>query len=136
MAFTKKVSARGVEAAYFKIIGFRWDVQEREASALFALYVDKAHADRSKPTVPAARRDRPLIDIAAKLRLYGDAFDQYLGPDVMADGVATAGTDVLAHLYAAAKDASKAVKPKDGRDPIMHIVSDFGADVFADARAV
>jgi len=136
MAYNKRVQTRGVEASYFRLIAFRWDAQTREASALFSLYVDKAHSDRSKPSVPAAERDRPLIDIAAKLRVSGDAFDQYLSPEALQQGAANVGSDIVAHLYAAAKDASKLKVDESVTNPQLHIVSDFGHDLFATARAV
>jgi hypothetical protein len=133
MAFSKSITTRGTSGSYLRIVGLRWDPQAREASALFALYVNKAHSDASKPTVPTAERQQPLVEIAAKLRLTGAAFDEYVGPDALASGASHAGTDLLAHLYTAAKEASKERARTGKLNPELQVISDYGADLFAAA---
>lgn len=105
MAFAKSFTLNsGATGDYTRLITFRWDRSTREAVALFALYVSASTAAAGK---------EPLSPFIAKLRLTGDKFDQYLG------NPALASADVVAQLYVAAK-----------AEPV---VSDFGADAFADA---
>lgn len=136
MAFSKRISTRGTEGTYIRLGAFRWDPAAREASALFSLFTNKQHAERAKPNVPATEREKPLVDIVAKVRIMGDAFDRYLGPEALAIGAAEAGTDILAHFYLAAKEASQLWKTTGMTDPEIHVVSDFGGDLFADAKTV
>lgn len=119
MAFIKTVKTRGIEAKYFRPVAFRWDANAREASIIFGLFVDRSHSDQCKPTVQAEIRDRPVMEVAAKLRLAGEKFDQYLSPEVLSAGAENAGTNIMDHIYAAAK-----------AEPL---ISDFGAKVFLDA---
>lgn len=108
MAFQKQFTlASGVSGNYSRLITYRWDRATREAVALFALFVDAAAAQSGKQS---------LTPFIAKLRLTGDKFDEYLGNAALADH------DVIAQLYVAAK-----------AEPV---ISDFGADAFADATDV
>lgn len=129
MAFIKPITTRGVDASYIKLTAYRWDTLAREASALFALFVDRDHCERCK-----RGEDQPLLPIVAKLRLAGAEFDTYVGNETLAESAANAGTDAVAHLYAAAKAVSLASRKVEGMQP-THVVSDFGSDIFADARA-
>ncbi|MBI5689235.1 MAG: hypothetical protein HZC55_04000 [Verrucomicrobia bacterium] len=123
MAFQKNIALpTGVAGDYFRIAAFRWDRAAREASALFALYKDAATAAAGQPLQP----------MAAKLRLTGAQFDTYLGPGALA----AAADDVLAQLYAAAREISEA-RHETG-EPVAgaQIVSDHGSDLFWDATDV
>jgi len=132
MAFSKKLTVRGAEGNYLRLVAYRWDANAREASAHFALFVDRGHSERSKPGT--AHREQPLHELVAKVRIYGEAFERYLGTTSLADGAQSAGTDILAHIYAAAKDASIAARKTGKSDPDIHVISDFGSDLFADAK--
>lgn len=129
MALKKTIALpTGVSGTYFRLVGFRWDRDQREASAQFALFKDAATA--------ATKGARPLVPIAAKLRLYREAFDAYLSPAALN----AARKDVVAQLYQAARETSQAyeeraaVDPKRATDPRAHVISDFGKGVFADAQ--
>lgn len=120
MALIKSLSLpTGVTAEYFRIVAFNWDRSAREASAHFALYKDAATAASGQPLVP----------IAAKLRLYGAKFDEYLGPAALA----SSGDDVVAQLYTAAKETCEAYVVDEVTNPLAHIICDQGRGVFADA---
>ena len=108
MAFQKTLTLpSGVSGNYSRISSFTWDRSVREASAIFALYVDSAAASSGKAA---------LVPVIAKLRVSGDKFTPYLGNSILA------GDDILGQLYLAAK-----VEP---------VSCDFGDDVFVDAQDV
>lgn len=135
MAFAKKLTARGVDGSYIRPVAWRIDDNTQELSVLFALYVDRAHSDRCKPSVPQGQRDRPLLDVVAKLRVYGDRYEAAFGQAARV-AAAQAGVDIDAMIYDAAKAACQDRKRTGVEDPQAHVISDFGGDVFADARAV
>jgi hypothetical protein len=121
MALIKSIALpTGVTAEYFRLVGFRWDRNAREASAQFALYKDAATAAAGQPLVP----------VAAKLRLERLSFDEYLSPSALS----AADDDVVAQLYNAAKDACDEFADNEVMNPAAHVVSDLGQGVFADAQ--
>lgn len=132
MAFIKQINVRGAQGSYMRPVAWRMDDNARELSVLFALYVDKAHSDRCKPSVPAEQRDRPLIDVVAKLRVNGERYDAAFG-SAARSASALGGADIVAMFYDAAKVVSKDAKRQGRTEAEAHVVSDFGADVFADA---
>jgi hypothetical protein len=99
MAFQKSLTHPATKASgeYVALVSYRWDRSTREASALFGLFKDAAHAAEPN-AVPCA--------MVAKLRLDGDAFTRYFGAGV------TDRERIASQLYAAAK-----VEP---------VISDFG----------
>ncbi|MES2692673.1 MAG: hypothetical protein V4773_04310 [Verrucomicrobiota bacterium] len=122
MAFIKSIALpTGVSGDYWRMVGFKWERGSREASAHFSLFKDAATAAAGQPLVP----------IAAKLRLYGDKFDDYLSPTALA----AAEQDVVAQLYQAAKDTCEAYAEGEPptTDPQAHVICDYGKGVFADA---
>lgn len=131
MAFQKSINTRGTVGSYIRPVAFRLDDNTRELSVLFALFVDKAHSDRCKPSVPAGQRDQALIDVVAKLRVSGDRYDAAFGK-----AVRDAGVGIDAMIYDAAKAVSKDRRARTHDDPEAHVISDFGADLFADAKNV
>jgi len=133
MAFSKSLTARGVAAGYIRPVAWRMDDNTRELSVLFDLFIDRAHSDRCKPG--AANRDRPLVETIAKLRVYGDSYETAFGSEAR-KAAAEAGVDVVAMIYDAAKTISRARRATGHDDPEAHVISDFGADVFADAANV
>jgi hypothetical protein len=130
MAFSKNITARGAQGGYLKLVAYRWDAIAREASATFALYVNKAHADRC---LVAGSNERALVETAAKLRLSGDGFDEYLAAAALRSNAQSNGGDVVGRLYQAAKEASRRRVMAGRSDPGLVVVSDFGADLFAAA---
>lgn len=120
MALVKSVSLpSGITAEYFRIVAFRWDRNTREAAAAFALFKDAATAVSGQPVSPGV----------AKLKLYGDKFDEYLSLAALA----AASSDVVSQLYTAAKAVSFAYSISETTDPLAHVVCDMGKDIFADA---
>lgn len=120
MALQKTIALpSGVSANYFRIVGFRWDRNAREASALFALFLNAA----------TAVAGRPLVPIAVKLRLNDAGFDAYLSPAALA----ASEQDVVAQLYAAAREACEAYAADETSELGACIACDFGKGVFADA---
>lgn len=122
MAFIKSINLpTGVQGEYWRVVSFKWERGLRELSAHFALFKDAA----------VAASGQPIIPIAAKLRLYGEAFDAYLSPAALAE----ADVDVVGQLYKAARDVCQAYV--EGTPPTTdvqaHVVCDFGKGVFADA---
>jgi hypothetical protein len=99
MAFQKSLTHPATKASgeYVALVSYRWDRSTREASALFGLFKDAAHA---------AELNASPCALVAKLRLQGESFDRYFGAG------ATDRERIAAQLYAAAK-----VEP---------IISDFG----------
>jgi len=90
MALQKTIALpSGVSGNYIRLTSYRWDRSTLEASAIFALYLDAAHAQAGADY---------LVPVIAKLRLSGDKFTQYLGSTALADH------QVAAQLYEAAKD--------------------------------
>lgn len=89
MALQKTIALpSGVSGNYIRLTCYRWDRQAREASAIFALYLDAAHATSGADY---------LVPVIAKLRLSGDKFTEYLGASVLAE------YEISAQLYLAAK---------------------------------
>lgn len=129
MAFKKPITARGTSGSYFRLEKLRWDKAAREASATFALYVDEAHAaaakarDASQPRGAAS----PLVEVAAKIRIAGEDFDRFFARTSPAKG------DIEAGFYRAAREACALVA--DGRSARagLHLVSDYGSDLFVNA---
>jgi len=108
MAFQKSFTlSSGVSGNYVRLIAYRWDRPAREATAIFALYLDAEAAASGKQAIA------PTL---AKLRLAGDQFDAHLGNAVLV------GNDIVAQLYVAAKT-----------EPLS---CDFGDDAFANAQDV
>jgi len=130
MAFKKQITARGVAADYFRLVSFRWDERAREASALFSLYVDEAHAGASKRSGVSPAEAAPLVDVAAKIRLSGDEFDRYVGKK------RPEGADIVAGFYRAAREACKQSKAEKKPGAALHLVSDYGEAVFDTAADV
>lgn len=133
MAFSKPLNTRGTVGGYIRPVAFRLDDNTRELSVLFGLYVDKAHSDRCKPG--AEPRDQALVDVVAKLRVSGERYDAAFG-SAARTAAAQGGADIVAMIYDAAKAVSKGRKKSDRDDPEAQVISDFGPDVFADARTV
>jgi len=89
MALQKTIDLpSGVSGNYIRLTSYRWDRSTLEASAIFALYLDAAHA--------ASGADY-LVPVIAKLRLSGDKFAEYLSSAALADN------EIAAQIYAAAK---------------------------------
>lgn len=108
MAFQKTFTLpSGVSGNYIRLIAYRWDRTAREATAIFALYLDAHAAESGKD---------PIAPTLAKLRVASDQFDAHLS------NAALAGNDILAQLYVAAKT-----------EPLL---CDFGDDAFANAQDV
>jgi len=92
MALQKSITlANGICGSYIRV-GDSYEMNRREKSltAHVTLFLDAAHAQ--------ARPDLPLAVIAL-VQLLDAEFDQYLGRDALA----TAGGNLVAQLYAAAK---------------------------------
>ncbi len=131
MAFQKQLYRHGVSASYLRPTAIRFDDNTQELSAIFSLFIDKSHSDRSKPTVAANERDSALVPVAAKFRATGQAYESAFGSS------ARKGKDIVALIYQEAKAASAAAKAN--ARPISAgavVISDFGPDVFADAESV
>lgn len=135
MAFEKTITTRGAAGSYIRPVAWRMDDNAREMSVLFALFVDQEHSDRSKPGVPRETRDRPLVEIVAKLRVSGQAYEDAFG-SVARKAAADGGADLVAMIYDAAKAVSIERQREGVENPEAQIVSDFGGDLFADARNV
>ena len=89
MALQKTIALpSGVSGNYIRLTSYRYDRSTLEASAIFALYLDAAHAQDGADY---------LVPVIAKLRLSDATFTQYLGAAALADH------QVAAQLYAAAK---------------------------------
>lgn len=124
MAFQKTLALpTGVSGDYFRMTAFRWDRTTKEASAQFALFLNEATATAG---------GQPLVPVVAKLRLSGEGFDTYLGPDVLESSEG----DVIAQLYTAAKASSDAYAAEPEVDARAQVICDYGAGVFADAETV
>lgn len=135
MAFSKPITVRGVEGSYMRPVAWRADDNTRELSVTFALFVDKAHSDRCKPDVPPALRDRPLLDTVAKLRVSGDQYEAVFGATALA-AAAELGIDMRAAVYSTAKAVAQTRRTQGRDEEGAYLVSDFGGDLFADARNV
>jgi len=135
MAFEKRIVTRGAAAGYIRAIAWRMDDTTQELSALFALFVDQAHSDRCKASVPLAQRDRALVDVCAKLRVSGERYEAAFG-SAARTAAAAGGADIVAMIYDAAKAVSREQRAAGREDPNAHVISDFGGDLFAEARAV
>ncbi|MBI5771927.1 MAG: hypothetical protein HZA93_29410 [Verrucomicrobia bacterium] len=123
MAFQKNLALpTGVSADYFRLTSFRWDRSAREASALFSLFKDAATAAAGQPLVP----------VVAKLRLTAAEFDAFLGPTALA----AAADDVVAQLYAAARETCEDRHETGEPTPGAELISDHGPDLFWDADDV
>ena len=103
------------------MVAFIWERESRHASAHFALFKDAATA--------TSLGSQPLVPIAAKLRLSGEDFDEYLGPAALA----AAANDVIGQLYTAARAISLERHTSGETRVEAHIASDFGHDLFWDA---
>ena len=136
MAFSKPITTRGSQGSYLRVVAYRMDDNEQELSATFNLYVDKDHSDRCKPSVPPEQRDRPLVESVAYLRVYGSAYADMFGGVAMTEAAQKGGIDIRAAIYDCAKSVCQGRKKKGIDDPFSHVISDFGPDVFADAKAV
>ena len=89
MALQKTIALpSGVSGNYIRLTCYRWDRSSLEASAVFALYLDQAHAEAGAEY---------LVPVIAKMRLSGAKFTEYLGAAALADN------QVAAQLYEAAK---------------------------------
>jgi len=89
MALQKTIALpSGISGNYIRLTSYRYDRSTLEASAIFALYLDAAHAQAGADY---------LVPVIAKLRLSGAKFTQYLGAAALADH------QVIAQLYVAAK---------------------------------
>ena len=89
MALQKTIALpSGVSGNYIRLTSYRWDRSTLEASAIFALYLDAAHASGGSEY---------LVPVIAKLRLSGAKFTEYLGSAALAEN------EIAAQLYAAAK---------------------------------
>jgi hypothetical protein len=132
MAFAQPINTRGVTGGYIRPVAWRMDDNARELSALFALYVDKAHSDRCKPSVDPAHRERPLVEIVAKLRVSGERYEQAFGSEARV-AAAAAGVDIVAMLYDAAQAISREQRRTGREDPEAHVICDHGGDIFAGA---
>lgn len=89
MALQKTIALpSGVSGNYIRLTCYRWDRASQEASAVFALYLDAAHA---------AAGAEYLVPVIAKLRLSGAKFSEYLGAAALEDH------QVAEQLYEAAK---------------------------------
>ena len=89
MALQKTIALpSGVSGNYIRLTSYRYDRSTLEASAIFALYLDAAHAQDGADY---------LVPVIAKLRLSGAKFTEYLGAAALADH------QVAAQLYVAAK---------------------------------
>lgn len=131
MAFQKQLHRHGVSASYLRPTAFRFDDNTQELSAIFSLFIDKAHSDRSKPTVAANERDSALVPVAVKFRATGAAYEAAFGSS------ARKGKDIVALIYQQAKAASTAARTNARTlSSGAAVISDFGADVFSDAENV
>jgi hypothetical protein len=135
MAFQKQLRKYGVSASYLRPTAWRFDDNTQEFSAIFSLFVDKAHSDRTKPTVAAGERDGALLPVAAKLRATGAAYEQAFGAAAR-KAAAREGKDVVALIYEQAKAASTAARQNGRLGNGVTVISDFGHDLFADAESV
>lgn len=129
MAFKKQITARGASGSYFRLEKLRWDKATREASAIFSLYVDEAHAGaaRARSAEAPAGTTAPLVEVAAKIRISGDEFDRFFGKASPTKG------DLEAGFYRAAKEACAPRRAGRAPDPNLYLVSDYGATLFAEA---
>lgn len=95
MALQKTIALpNGAAGNYIRVGAYTWDRVTREASAHLLLYASAAYAD-SAPKSP--------LCLIAKVRLFGDKFDEYLSTAAL-DALVDAGPDpVRDQLYAAAK---------------------------------
>jgi len=90
MALQKTIALpSGISGNYIRLTSYRWDRSTLEASAIFALYLDAAHAQAGADF---------LVPVISKLRLSGATFTRYLGAAALADH------QVAAQLYEAAKN--------------------------------
>jgi hypothetical protein len=89
MALNKTISLpSGISGNYIRLTSYRWDRSTLEASAIFALYLDAAHAQAGSDY---------LVPVIAKLRLSGEKFSEYLGAAALAEH------EISSQLYSAAK---------------------------------
>lgn len=115
MAFAKTISHAGFDAGYLQLSFLQLNRRARECSAHWSLFKDRASARNG---------ERPLVEIAAKLRLKGEDFDTFLAGN--------SNERLVAKLY----EAAKAVSASPATYPLSHVVSDYGSTIFADASDV
>jgi hypothetical protein len=114
MAFEKTITLNNGESGTYIVLEHETRHLARTSKASFFLFKSAAYR-ASAPNEPLRGGLR-----IAKLHLEGEKFDQYLDAAVLA--AVESGDPVRAQLYAAAKAEG--------------VISDWGADVFADATDV
>lgn len=122
MALTKTINLpSGITGNYHRVSSFRWDRNAKEASITFSLHLNSA----------AAELDRaPLLPLVAKFRITGDKFEEFLGNSVLT----ASQDDIITAIYKAAVLVCSAKRANPNAPTVgAHLISDFGADLYADA---
>lgn len=114
MAFQKTITLNNGESGNYIVV--EHDTKHLARSSKASFYLFKSAAYRASAPLEPLRGGQRI----AKLFLDGEKFDQYLAPTVLA--AVDSGDPVRSQLYAAAKAEG--------------VISDWGADVFADATDV